>query len=177
MPLFTTAAMCVVVSVGSNGQVEFEEGIHQLWPACRIDIWDGTLVGSRSKLRRAIPQYAHFHPENFRPTSWQTYQPTRNMTWQQPHISTTQATMLKIDCEGCEWSSLVPWLDHVCTSQLLLELHVPHPRMDVDFARLMLRVNAEFALFAGEGTVDCGYRATTTRVCVELSLVRRKPCP
>ena len=70
MPLFTTAAMCVVVSVGSNGQVEFEEGIHQLWPACRIDIWDGTLVGSRSKLRRAIPQYAHFHPENFRPTSY-----------------------------------------------------------------------------------------------------------
>ena len=31
--------------------------------------------------------------------------------------------MLKIDCEGCEFSSLPPFLENVCVDQLILELH------------------------------------------------------
>ena len=38
----------------------------------------------------------------------------------------TQATasrVLQVDCEGCEFEALAPWLAHVCTDQLLIEVH------------------------------------------------------
>ena len=31
--------------------------------------------------------------------------------------------MLKIDCEGCEMTALLPWLEHVCTDRILVEVH------------------------------------------------------
>ena len=85
---------CTVVSVGSNGQVEFETAMHKLWRQCAIDIWDGTLTGSRLHLRNALPSYARFYPSNFGQSTYLTY----NTSYEHPRHA---VTMLKIDCEGC----------------------------------------------------------------------------
>jgi len=156
---------CLLVSVGSNGQVEFESAVHTLAPHCKIDIWDGTLNGGRMKLRRAIPSYATFIPSNFNAATWQHYQ------------NYSRVDVLKIDCEGCEWRDLEPWLNNVCTSQLLIEMHMtPATVHGGEFKRLLTRLTRIFTLFYGEPNMACGWRDTTTRACVELALVRRQPC-
>ena len=156
---------CLVVSVGSNGQVEFESAAHKLAPHCRIDIWDGTLTGGRMKLRSAIPSFANFIPTNFNPTTWQHYH------------NHSKVDVLKIDCEGCEWHDLEPWLKNVCTTQLLVEIHMtPTTIRRGDFKKLLDKLAHTFVLFYGEANLQCGWRATTTRACVELAFVRRRPC-
>ena len=85
--------------------------------------------------------------------------------------------MLKIDCEGCEWHDLAPWLDNVCTGQLLIEMHItPKTIGSGEMVRLLRRLAHEFTLFHGEPNLHCGWRSSTTRACVELSWIRREPC-
>ena len=111
--------------------------------------------------------------------------------------------MLKIDCEGCEWHDLAPWLDNVlttrisitfehdsplsraslacfhqvCTGQLLIEMHItPKTIGSGEMVRLLRRLAHEFTLFHGEPNLRCGWRSSTTRACVELSWIRREPC-
>ena len=161
---------CNVVSVGSNGQVEFETAMHKLWRQCKIDIWDGTLVGSRQHLRRNLPEYARFYPSNFGVDTYLSY----NASYERPRHA---VTMLKIDCEGCEWhDGFANWLDHVCTDQIILELHITPRTAGADLERMLRRLSSEYALFAGEGNPQCGWLPHTTLVCVELSWIRREPC-
>ena len=44
-----------------------------------------------------------------------------------------------------------------------------------DFGERIDKLTRTFALFYGEVNLQCGWRATTTRACVELALVRRRP--
>ena len=104
------AAPCMVVSVGSDGDVAFEEAVHRRWPQCAIKVFDGTLTGPRAHLARQLPDYVRFYPQNFGPRSWQ-------------HGNGQSVAILKIDCERCEHEALLPWISHVCTQQILVELH------------------------------------------------------
>ena len=115
-----TYAGCQVVSVGSNGEVGFEKAAHAMAPSCRIQTWDGTLTRARASLRANIPSYVEFIPRNFANDSW---------------IAAAGRTIsiLKMDCEGCEYSSLVPWLEQVCTESIVMELH-PFPRAPGELA-------------------------------------------
>ena len=74
-----------------------------------------------------------------------------------------------MDCEGCEASALVPWLDHLCTEQVVVELHA-FPSQS--YARLLRRLAATHIPFYAEHNPSCERRR-----CVEISWVRRHPCP
>jgi hypothetical protein len=164
----SASASCLVLSVGSNGQVEFETAVHSHLPNCSIDVWDGTLTGTRARLRKALPGYVRFVPTNFGGRTWQHYR----------DAGRSAVGVLKIDCEGCEWRDLAPWLDNVCTSQLLVEMHMTPPTLrSGSLTRLLRRLASEFSLFAGEPNMHCGWRDSTTRACVELAWIRREPCP
>ena len=117
---------CRVVSVGSDGDAEFEKGVHAVAPHCRIDTHDGTLTGRRADLARRLPDYVTFRPRNFHNASWHRYASRRQ------HVA-----VLKIDCESCEFDALAPWITHVCTDQILLELHAFTPRAVHPLTRLL----------------------------------------
>lgn len=109
---------CLVVSVGSKGEASFERRVHQIAPHCLVDIWDGTLIGSRKHMTKGIPKFANFLARNFETDSWSNYSHTKHVP------------LLKIDCEGCEMDTLAPWLEHgPCTDQIVMEIH-PWPWLE-----------------------------------------------
>ena len=108
--LSARGAACTVVSVGSNGESSFERAVHALAPACALHTLDGTLTGSRAALASALPPYVRFEAVNFGPTTWRAF-------------AGRTVDVLKLDCEGCEYDSLPPWVSRVCTDQIVLELH------------------------------------------------------
>ena len=124
-----------------------------------------------------MPAYASFFPSNFGPNTYLDYNAS---DYHADHF--LPVTMLKIDCEGCEWSvGFTKWLDHICTHQIILELHVTpqiirQPAPAGLLERMLRRLSTDYALFAAEGNPHCGRLPHTTRVCVELSWVRREPC-
>ena len=168
---------CLVVSVGSNGDAAFEKAVHALSPWCQIDVMDGTLVGNRAHLRRGLPNYVHFTADNYNSTTWERYRGR-------------SVDVLKIDCEGCELTSLAPWLENVCTSQILIEHHgyidnwrIPlfsmpwedrvaaHANMSRLHAAL---VRADYEPFHAQANDACGMYSGAR--CMEIAWRRRSPC-
>ena len=128
---------CRVVSVGSNGDMSFENATRTAAPHCAIDTWDGTLGGhnvAKKRMKLEAAKWLNFIPRNFEPSSWQFYAHASNHSkgWRRHRPS---VRLLKMDCEGCEFDSLRPWLTNVCTEQILIEVSplergdaVPMPR-------------------------------------------------
>jgi hypothetical protein len=177
-------APCRVVSIGSNGDASFEKAVHRLAPHCTIDTWDGTLTGSRLRLRKGLPRFISFHASNMDDATWQFY------AGRVPHVN-----VLKIDCEGCEFSALPPFLAHVCVQQIHLELHGcacnhcvrPHHNVSRCSARTMgqgeawwryARVHSLLTLLSGEYRFYSAVPNTrfSDGTCVEYALERRVPC-
>ena len=150
---------CRVVSIGSNGEIEFEEKVHSIAPDCAVEIWDGTLKGSRANLRDKIPAWSHFVPHNFEPDSWK-------------HSSTANVAIFKIDCEGCEVTSLQPWLEHVCSDHVMMEVHVL--RNYVQVSQLMKYMSRDYEVVYGEDNPLCG--AWSGMRCLELDWRRFTRC-
>ena len=103
---------CRIVSVGLNGETSFEEAVHAMAPHCVVDGYDGSFTGARASLAQKVPTWMNFHPTNFHLKSWMPYA-----------TNGSRVQLLKIDCETCEHSALIPWVENVCTDQVLLEFH------------------------------------------------------
>ena len=168
---------CTIVSVGLNGDTRFEQAIMAA-SSCAIHGYDGTLVGERAKLRSKLPQRIAatnatftFNAVNFGVVTWRQFAGT--------HVS-----MLKIDCEGCEWKDLPPWLENVCTDQILVEIHTGTGKFPCDpdpagteLSRV-LRFHHLFALLDAHGYSQFFYEPNVrkARYCGEYAFVRRMPC-
>jgi hypothetical protein len=170
----TLRAPCSVISVGSNGEAGFEEGVHTIAPQCTIDVWDGTLDAPK---RARVPKYANlkFMDRNFDTKSYQEYAGQRS-----------KISLLKMDCEGCEMTSLPRFIETICTDQVILEVHA-YPifwshkvaKDGVDFrshqfdglAAFFARLGKHYSPFFGEYNPGCPMFR-----CFEVSYVRRVPC-
>ena len=168
---------CTIVSVGLNGDTRFEQAIMAA-SSCAIHGYDGTLVAERAKLRSKLPQRIAatnatftFNAVNFGVETWRQFAGT--------HVS-----MLKIDCEGCEWKDLPPWLENVCTDQILIEIHTGTGKFPCDpgpagteLSRV-LRFHHLFALLDAHGYSQFFYEPNVrkARYCGEYAFVRRMPC-
>lgn len=100
---------CLIVSVGSNGDVSFETAMRSLAPHCAVHIYDPTLTPEK---RARIPSWATFYNEPFNAT-----------TVLKPAYKGKSIAILKIDCEGCEFDALGPWSRHTCTDLIIPEVH------------------------------------------------------
>ena len=83
--------------------------------------------------------------------------------------------LLKIDCDGCEFSALPAWAEAVCTEQIVVEVHRtlrhrPHVRVG-KIHEMMMRLSALYKVFYLEPNAQYPWLAT------EFSLVRNEPCP
>ena len=156
---------CHVISIGSNGESSFEQGIHSIAQHCSIDLFDGTLTGNRAHLQRRLPPYLNFFSQNVDASTWQQYQ------------GTSSIRLLKMDCEGCEYDSLVPFVQNICVEQLLLETHLCSTQALSNRARVLklhkmfLELDAIYKIFHVEPNLAYG-----DGVCVEYAFIRRWPC-
>jgi hypothetical protein len=122
---------CLVYSVGSNNNVDFEKAVHTFMNGCEIHTFDPTLstpfVGG---------QYATFHPWGLGEDGVEAR--ARGKVWEGKSFETIirelghdnrTIDILKIDCEGCEWVTMVPLFDLISSGkvkvdQILIELHI-----------------------------------------------------
>lgn len=120
---------CLVYSVGSHNQIDFEKSVHNFL-GCETHTFDPTLskpfVGG---------DYAHFHPWGLGLDGEK--KALGNNTWVGKSLATIMKALghenrtidvLKIDCEGCEFSALPPFfgqiaLGHFQVNQLQVEMH------------------------------------------------------
>ena len=150
---------CRVVSVGSNGDPAFESAVHAAAPWCIIETWDGTLVGARAKLAQRIPAFVNFVPRNWNAA-----------TIAEAAAAQRVASMLKIDCEGCE-AALVPlWVDRVCTEQIYMEVHVL-PTSLPEVTSMLAGLSADYSWYHLEMN-PFGFPG----VFFEVSMMRRVRC-
>eukprot|EP00573_Skeletonema_grethae_P002635 CAMPEP_0201689348 /NCGR_PEP_ID=MMETSP0578-20130828/2963_1 /ASSEMBLY_ACC=CAM_ASM_000663 /TAXON_ID=267565 /ORGANISM="Skeletonema grethea, Strain CCMP 1804" /LENGTH=314 /DNA_ID=CAMNT_0048173971 /DNA_START=1 /DNA_END=945 /DNA_ORIENTATION=- len=122
---------CLVYSVGSANQIDFEKSVHTFLSGCETHTFDPTLnsafVGE---------EYATFHPwglgedgvvANKRRKSWEG-KSFETVFRRLGHENRT-IDVLKIDCEGCEYDVMPPLFElissgRVQVDQLLIELHL-----------------------------------------------------
>lgn len=161
-----SARPCRVVSVGSNGEASFESAVLAMAPHCIIDVMDGTMTGERASLVKNLPSAVNFMPVNF-----DTHSAIR--------LNYSHVQALKIDCEACEYETLIPWVRYTCTDQIYLELHTygcsTRPTSTcfesiMKVHQLMSELEPMYAIYYKEPNVAYG------AVHNEFALIRREPC-
>ena len=159
---------CVIVSVGSNGDVSFEEEMRALRPSCAFHIYDPFLTAEQEA---RIPAWAQYFNEPFNAT-------TGRRRYAGRHVA-----ILKIDCEGCEFHSMAGWLESTCTDLILPEVHgclnLPESPNPMSVEQRMRRSHEVMSTMERHG-----YRVYASEVnllartptCVEYGLMRTTPC-
>ena len=131
-------ANCLIYSFGCAGDFSFEDEIFRMHnKACEIHIFDPASAWER---KDDVPnKNIHYHAWGLR----STYDDSKSVVWPKGRgggFKTFPETMellghtnrvidiLKIDCEGCEWSTVNDWIN-LGIRQILIELHgVPSPQ-------------------------------------------------
>lgn len=152
---------CLVVSVGLNDDTRFEQDLHRERPECEIVGMDGTLDANKTAL---VPKFIQFLPNNFNGKTHQQFATRRRVS------------LLKIDCDGCEYNWLGSWTDHICTDQIIVEMHrwtFSSPRLNADrIHRLMLHLHR-----AGYRIAFLEPNPYWPKLGTEYTLVRNTSCP
>jgi len=124
---------CVVYSVGSGARFSFEAAVHAALPGCAIHTFDHTIGDRRRGRATALPRYIHFHPwglaaEDVGGTPLRGLASVRRELGHDAATGGVSLELLKVDVEGSEFESLLPWLRTGALDgvrQLLLEVHEP----------------------------------------------------
>jgi len=159
---------CQALSVGSNGDFGFEESIRARAPNCAMDTYD-----PEPRYAAWAPAYVSYYPEFFSSNTSARY-------------TGRTINLLKIDCEGCEFVGLEPFVAATCTDTILMELHGCHTggheftvthemtplRRMTEAHRLMSALEGEYYVYSAEPNVEW-----SDGTCVEYGLRRRNPCP
>ena len=121
---------CLVYSIGSRGDFQFERALQKEAPNCEIHIFDPE--DFTAQLKKSSIQ-ASFHAWGLsssytklsipaklkgRPLEFKTLSETMTLL---EHVD-RPITLFKIDCEGCEWKTYKDWLKHDIR-QILVETH------------------------------------------------------
>ena len=104
----SSSAPCLVVSVGSHGEASFENDVLALNRSCEVHTLDPAMSPAEEKHSSASHRVFR---EAFTPSSATL-----------PRYTNRTISLLKIDCDGCEFDALLPWLASTCTEQILVEV-------------------------------------------------------
>lgn len=153
---------CLVYSVGSSNQFQFEEHVYsEISKDCEIHTFDPT-IGEHPSNK---PDYVHFHPWGVAGKTGKTangeMKTVPDLIQALGHENRS-IDIFKIDCEGCEWESYSAWFTPQIR-QVQVELH------HIKKAEKLLRhaYDNNFVIFHKEpNTLGCGGN------CIEYALVR-----
>jgi len=175
---------CLVYSVGSNGQFDFETDVQANMPSCEIHVFDfadfsgkippnlnlsyhvwGLKPSYKTELRNSV----HFKYANH--ALWEggtkggIFKTIQETVTQLGHEG-RKIDIFKIDCEGCEYYSYKDWLQ-VDLRQILIEVHMTPDVTDSFFAEIH---DANYAMFHKEPNIQYGGGK-----CVEFSFIKLAP--
>lgn len=122
---------CLVYSVGSNGQFDFEQSVlDNISPTCEVHVFDPgptdkkppAFVKHVPKPRNVIYHRLALGVDGER-VQGALAKPLSEIVMELGHAGRT-IDIFKIDCEGCEWTTYRDWLKaDVDIRQILVELH------------------------------------------------------
>jgi hypothetical protein len=171
------SAGCLVYSIGSNGNFQFEKGVNKvLGPGiCETHTFDFTNFAHKVPAGKGIT----FHHWGLKPSYQETMGTSHNGSFEQSTARGTFKTLketqkelghegrpidiFKIDCEGCEWATYKDWLE-TDIRQILVEMHMV-PQVAVNFFSDFQR--AGYVTFHKEPNIEYG-----GGVCVEYAMLK-----
>ena len=161
LDVLSLQADCFVLSVGVGGAPDqppdfrFETDFHRHFPNCAIHVYDGTNFG-RGRITGA-PEFLTFFPENFTPLTGARYRGKR-------------IDLFKIDCEGCEFTTIRPLLQLAHVVQINMELHGQNtnPSVMEEVELLMTTINKTHGIFNKEPNIE-----HSDGTCIEFAFLRR----
>lgn len=101
---------CLVYSLGSNGNFDFENAVHERYPQCEIHTFD--------QLDFRAPDFVRFHRVRFGPDR------TISQVQEELGHKDKRIALFKIDIEGAEWS-LLQDIFSPSFDQIEMEIHNP----------------------------------------------------
>jgi len=146
---------CVVYSFGSNGDFSFEEAVHAVAPACEIHTVDPAPATD------AVPAFLTYHEGRLGEALT-----LRTFMRQLGH---TNVTLVKMDCEGCEFGALTPSAmpsEWGAIQQIQFEVHYNGEPLRTHALFRALH-SLGYAIFSKEANLDVGSGGS----CVEYSVV------
>lgn len=159
---------CLVYSVGSFNDFSFEERVLQdVSSDCEIHTLDPTIGENSSNLPHN--KKVSFHPWGLANADNGNYKTLHTIVSELGHTS-REIDILKIDCEGCEWSTYESWFaGGVKIRQILVELHGGtddgNPPAAMKFLSFLKELG--YVVFHKESnTVGCAGQ------CIEYSFIR-----
>eukprot|EP00931_Biecheleriopsis_adriatica_P073350 TRINITY_DN47653_c0_g1_i1.p1 TRINITY_DN47653_c0_g1~~TRINITY_DN47653_c0_g1_i1.p1 ORF type:complete len:318 (-),score=61.03 TRINITY_DN47653_c0_g1_i1:34-987(-) len=165
---------CLVYSVGSNGQFDFEVGVvHDISPDCEIHIFDPSPPGTVAERYYAdrgdhIPKQATYHQLaiGVDGADLGLGVPTKSISTIVKELGHEGRwiDIFKIDCEGCEWDVFNDFSkDGVMVRQIQAELHLKTrvPKSQHEFRQKVEPLftslfNAGFVVFNKEANIIAG---------------------
>lgn len=159
------ADSCLVYSIGSNGQFDFEEGVHdRISSRCEIHTID---MNHWEKYGTKPPPYVSYHVYTVGNLASQ-HTPVRNIVRDLHHTGRI-IDIFKIDCEGCEWESIGEWFgEGVFIRQILVELHGPQDkRKAIGFFNYLFSLG--YVVFHKEANIQY---SSGENLCIEYAFVR-----
>ena len=185
---------CLVYSIGSNNKFDFESALlDNVSKNCEIHVFDHTVSTLRLVSKQRKPWRVHFHQIGLAAMTSRDaggdFKTLSDMVRDLGHVGRT-IDILKIDCEGCEWTTFASWFDApVKISQILVEVHSvgtvgskngssndeddagTFPPAKHFFQRLH---DENFAIFHKEANIQW---TAFENLCLEFSLVRLPDVP
>jgi len=176
---------CLVYSIGSAGQFDFEESVQEHMPSCEIHVFDHIdHISSRpshlnisfhswglkpsyrtpfSAINESLPRfYRKFMSRSLKSPNFKTIHEIRRELGHESR----PIDIFKIDCEGCEWFTYLDWIP-LDIRQVQIEVHMTPP-VAIPFFEAFH--NANFAIFHKEANV-MGPRGD----CFEYSFIKMAP--
>jgi hypothetical protein len=113
--LLAEADECNIISIGSRNDWSFEEAIHRLNQKCKISTFDCTITPKNK------PEYINYYPLCLG-SKVEGKIGTMDVLLKTAGMLNKNIDILKIDCEGCEYSVYKEFVK-VFIRQILIELH------------------------------------------------------
>jgi Methyltransferase domain len=141
---------CIIYSVGSNGNYEFEDGmIQQIGTICEIHVFDYSKDYERPQNKE---RNIHFHQWGLRARlekrSQGEFYTFPEILLKLGHEKKT-IDIFKIDCEGCEWDTQGDWI-HQDIRQVLVETHELPKNSSFGLKYFQSYKKNQFAMFSKE---------------------------
>jgi len=179
---------CVVYSIGSKGEISFEQGIQEKLPHCEIHIFDPTLTSEQKKIVKDSLPNIQFYDLGLGAVDGDFIIKNRKALWTQrtknvypvQTLGTIMANLrhswidvLKVDIEGGEWAIFEKLFEEaqiIPATQIQIELHfLGDAKVVLSFFKSMK--DKGFRVFSVEPNYY-GRTAENARLMVEYSFIQ-----
>lgn len=179
---------CIVYSIGSKGEISFEQGMQEKLPHCEIHIFDPTLTSEQEKIIKDSLLNIHFYDLGLGAVDGEFRIKNRKALWTQrtknvypvqtlgtimSNLGHSWIDVLKVDIEGGEWAifeKLFEEFQIIPATQIQIELHfLGDAKVALNFFKSMKEKG--FRVFSVEPNYY-GRTAENARLMVEYSFIQ-----